>query len=289
MTRGIQFAAALAVAAALGAGATAFLSRDPVGAPLEAPRPEVAAESGAAAVSASARTDYDARIRGLAAALEQERAERVGLAAEVASLSGELARVRRGSVGQATARSHAAASGDGAAPKGPRPLDVDALVGAGFPEQTVREFKANVDQMELDRLYLRDIASREGWLNTSRFREETEALKFDMASTRDDYGEEFYDWMLYSTGHPNRVAIGDVMTGSAAEGVGLQPGDEVLSYDGQRIFSATELRDATIEGEVGHLTPIEVMRNGRLTRLMVPRGPLGIRVDAATIEPQRPS
>ncbi len=289
MNRGTQLVLSLALVAALAVGALTFLSesRSPAGPQAAAGRAEPAFDPGASPDS----TDYDARLRELAKALEHEREERTQLAAEVESLKGELARVQQQSgttqTAHASAREHQGKkAGKEGAREGPRPLDVDALVAAGFSEETVREFKAGVDQMELDRLYLRDIASREGWLDTPRFREESEALRFDMGSTREEYGEEFYDWMLYTTGHPNRVEVGDIMTGSAAENVGLRPGDQVLSYDGQRVFSPSELRDATIEGEVGHLTPVEVLRNGRLTRLMVPRGPLGIRVDMATVEPK---
>ncbi len=291
MTRKIQVLLAALVVLGLGVGGHSLLREDSAGADrfVRVASPSVA--GGGAAREGS----YGARIDALAAELAREREARQGLAAEVESLRGELARVRHASAGRTTLVAkadrpeHRGAGADGEKRQGPRGLDVDALVAAGFSEATVREFKASMDQMELDRLYLRDIAAREGWLDTPRFREESEALKLDMGSTREEYGEEFYDWMLYTTGHPNRVEVGDVMTGSAAEDVGLRPGDVVVSYDGARIFSPSELRDATVTGEVGALTPVEVLRNGRSMRLMVPRGPLGVRVDHATIEPQRAS
>lgn len=279
----------LVFAAAAGAGATAYLSETPPS-PLGSP----AAPAGASAsLRPDTAVDYDRRIAELAAALEHAREERTILTAEVASLKNELARAQSTRPTQvahaATSADHARNEEKAAAEQGPRPLDVDALVAAGFPEEIVREFKANLDQTELDRLYLRDIATREGWVDTARFREEVEALRLDASSTREEYGEEFYDWMLYTTGHPNRVAVGDVMTGSAAEDIGIRPGDQVLSYDGQRIFSPSELRDATIQGDPGALTPVEVLRNGRYVRLIVPRGPLGIRVERTTVEPPRAS
>lgn len=225
------------------------------------------------------------------AALEDERVARRNLAAEVESLKNQLARLQSARLAQTdSAPAQRTKNSDAKqAPARPRALDVDALVSAGFSEQTVRDYKDRVDQMELDRLYLRDIATREGWLNTHRFREETEALQLDAGSTREDYGEDFYDWMLYTTGQPNRVSVQDVMSGSAAEDIGLRPGDVVVAYDDARIFSPRELRDATIAGDPGAPTEVEVIRNGRLTRLTVPRGPLGIRVEHANVEPRRPS
>ena len=291
MTRKIQVLLAVLVVLGLGAGGYSLMAQDPA----RSDRFTRAASSSFAEDGAAREGSYGARIDALAAELAREREARQSLAAEVESLRGELARVRRAGsarttlVAKADSPKHDGPEADGEKRQRPRSLDVDALVAAGFPEATVREFKASMDQMELDRLYLRDIAAREGWLDTPRFREESEALRLDMGSTREEYGEEFYDWMLYTTGHPNRVEVGDVMTGSAAEDVGLRPGDVVVSYDDARIFSPSELRDATIAGEVGALTPVEVLRNGRSMRLMVPRGPLGIRVDHATIEPQRAS
>lgn len=291
MTRKIQVLLAVLVVLGLGAGGHLLMTEDPA----RADRLVGEASSSVSAGGAAGEGSYGARIDALAAELARERDARRSLAAEVESLRGELARVRHAGsarttlVAKADSPNHDGPGADSQKRPRPRAVDVDALVAAGFPEATVREFKASMDQMELDRLYLRDIAAREGWLDTPRFREESEALKLDMGSTREQYGEEFYDWMLYTTGHPNRVEVGDVMTGSAAEDVGLRPGDVVVSYDGARIFSPSELRDATIAGEVGALTPVEVLRNGRSMRLMVPRGPLGVRVDHATIEPQRAS
>lgn len=289
MSRGIQILGSIVLAAAAGAGATTYLTERAV------PPPSSHGDEGTLVAVEDRRlgadADYAAQIAELAAALQVERDERSTLAAEVASLKGQLARVQ---AAQPTRLATATSAGHGRAPgqtpgaaDGPRPLDVDALVEAGFSAETVREFKSNLDQMELDRLYLRDIATREGWINSTRFREETEALRLDAGSTRAEYGDEFYDWMLYTTGHPNRVEVGSVMSGSAAEDVGLRDGDQVLSYDGERIFSPSELRDATIRGDPGALTPVEVIRNGRFVRLMVPRGPLGIRVDRSTVEPKR--
>ncbi|MDG2304034.1 MAG: PDZ domain-containing protein [Candidatus Binatia bacterium] len=293
MNRQSQFALSLVVVASLAVGALTFFSEDPAETGGVAEPGTPAAREASARSPAGTVEDYAARIRELADAVEREKEERLSLAAEVASLKNELARVQASGgtrqVAHASA-SHAAAARDkvdGARARR-RGLDVDALVVAGFDEATVREFKEDADQRELDRLYLRDIASREGWLNSQRFREETEALRVDGPSTRDEYGDEFYDWMLYTTGHQNRVEVADVMGGSAAADVGVQPGDYVISYDGQRIFSPSDLRDATVGGEVGELTPVEIIRNGRRTRLMIPRGPLGVRVDLAAAEPQRP-
>jgi hypothetical protein len=164
---------------------------------------------------------------------------------------------------------------------------VQALVEAGFPAAKVRAFKEKLDQIELDRLYLRDLAAREGWLDTPRFREEDLGLGDVAHQARGEMGDEFYDWMLYTSGQPNRVRIGEVLGGSAAAAAGFRPGDLILSYDEQRIFNPGELRDFTTTGTAGDMTPVWVMRGGQQMQVFVPRGPLGIRIDSATERPPR--
>lgn len=243
----------------------------------------------------AALADYQFRLGELDRGLDRERAQRAALAAEVAELRRELASITE-RVGveiasatagheQEEASNESSKAGDQPPKDRPRGLDADALVAAGFPADTVRSFKERVDQIELDHLYLRDLAAREGWLDTPRFREEAGDFSLSMRETRKEFGDEFYDWMLFTTGHPNRVRVGNVIDGSAAAEAGLLPGDVVLTYDDQRIFSPRELSDATTTGEAGESTAVGVLRDGRETRIYVPRGPLGIRLEYANEQP----
>jgi len=237
---------------------------------------------------------FEAEARRLADELERVHEEREELALEVAGLRDELAGLQReratrtarrgGEQGAAPRKADAKVP---APPQGPRPLDVKALVAAGFPEQTVRAFKESQDQHELDQLYLRDLAAREGWLGTPRFAEAQQALTAEASSTREEYGDEFYDWMLYTTGHPNRVQVNEVIAGSVAEGAGLRAGDVILRYGEERVFQPAELRDATSSGASGDSVTLDVIRDGRPTRVVVPRGPLGVRVEGVPIAPPR--
>jgi S1-C subfamily serine protease len=52
----------------------------------------------------------------------------------------------------------------------------------------------------------------------------------------------------------------------------------VLRYDGQSIFTAHELQAATQQGQAGISTRLEVLRDGQVVTLSVPRGPLGVRL-----------
>jgi hypothetical protein len=286
----VMLGAAGLVAAAV-AGATLAVRRG------ETPAGPVAVAPGADEAGLEARlAATEAEARRLAQALQRADAERAELSREIAALRDEIAGLetpraspttRRRARERARTRHASAEATPPAVAAGPRPLDVGRLVAAGFPEETVRTFKESQDQLELDRLYLRDVATREGWLGTPRFHEAQQALEDDARATREEYGDQFYDWMLYTTGHPNRVQVDEVMTGSVAAGAGLQAGDVILGYAGERVFSPLELRDATSVGTAGESITLDVVRDGRQIRVVVPRGPLGVRVEGVPVEPPR--
>ena len=246
--------------------------------------PAAVAPGAVAPADAVDSVDDDRRIAELREALEAARLEREALALEVGQLRVALASIKEPRGTRAT--SSLAEARNDASRSGPRSMDSEVLVDAGFPRQMVSEVKARLDQMELDRLYLRDIATREGWANTRRFREEFEALRFDTEANREEYGDEFYDWMLYATGRPNRVEIDSIMSGSVAEEMGLRAGDQVLRYGDDRVFTTGDLTSGTMAGAPGEATRVEVFRDGRVVRVDVPRGPLGVRVEMTTVEPK---
>jgi membrane-associated protease RseP (regulator of RpoE activity) len=161
----------------------------------------------------------------------------------------------------------------------------EALLDAGFDASEVSAYRRRVDEIELERLYLRDRAAREGWLDTARYARESAELSQGLVDMRDEFGEELYDWTLFASGHPNRVQVSAVMEGSPAAEAGLEPGDLLFRYGERRIFTPMELRQETQQGEAGETTPVEFLRDGEAQRLFVPRGPLGIRTQMVVREP----
>ncbi len=75
------------------------------------------------------------------------------------------------------------------------------------------------------------------------------------------------------------------MLGSAAESAGVKRGDIVLDYDGQRMFTWRELKEATAQGELGEYVSISVYRSGEVFSFSVPRGPLGMQLGATRLRP----
>jgi hypothetical protein len=220
--------------------------------------------------------------RGAAAAVAASRpapdpdlvAQRDQLAAEVARLSAalEVAQAQRGDA--ATADEVETPDPD-AADADPEAAHVSALEAAGWRPTDIERLRREFDAYELERLYLRDRATREGWRGSARFRREQRELLDEL---HDELGDGDYDAALYAEGRNNRVMVQSLLDDSPAEASGLRVGDEILRYAGERIFEPIRLVRLTVAGEAGRPVEMRVLRGGEEIRLFVPRGPLGARL-----------
>ena len=161
-----------------------------------------------------------------------------------------------------------------------------AMEAAGLSPSLAEDIVWRQDRYELDRLELRDQATREGWFGTDRYREELRSMRSDRPDVRGELGDVGYDRYLYLSGQDNRVRVDGVITGSAADEAGLRPGDMIEAYGEERIFTFSELRSATTEGDLDELVPVTVRRDdGSRVQAWVRRGPLGIRMDVTRVDP----
>ena len=94
-------------------------------------------------------------------------------------------------------------------------------------------------------------------------------------NARAQLGDESYDAMLYASGDRNRVFISQLLENSPGESAGLMPEDEVIIYDGKRIFRPSEIKRLTTEGSKGDFVEVQVVREGELMRFFLLRGPIG--------------
>jgi membrane-associated protease RseP (regulator of RpoE activity) len=161
-------------------------------------------------------------------------------------------------------------------------IDAAAMVAAGMSPTDAARLREMYEAQQLDELYLRDQASREGWISSSRFRSEMGALR---EALRTELGDEDYDWVMWASGRKNRVEVDDVLQNSAAEAAGIQKGDILVSYGGELMMSPRELRRATLQGRIGDSIAIDVLRGGERIRFYVPAGPLGTRLGTASRQP----
>ena len=228
-----------------------------------------------------------AELAALRVALEQESIERERLAAEVSLMRTVIEQLASEWVAESIVPdSPEPPLGKRSEPGAPSQSDLDEalLQQVGLVESEVRELRDRWDGAQLARLELNDQAAREGWLFKPRHRRQ---LAWLAAQLRADLGETGFDRMLFATGQPNRVVVSSVIRGSAAAVAGVQTGDQVFSYGSERVFTPNDVRRGTTSGVKGESVRLVVERNGERHSLVVPRGPLGVRMSGQTAAPVR--
>ena len=160
-----------------------------------------------------------------------------------------------------------------------RAFDTDLLVAAGVLPKAARSLRDRWSDYEMQRVDLAHQAAREGWLRTRRYRLERGILEREL---RAELGDRRYDRLLYATDQPNRLIIQEVIDRSPASVAGFEAGDEILTYDGGRVFRQSELLVAAAAGEMGEYVSVEVARGGETEIIQVPRGPMGLLLDSET-------
>jgi membrane-associated protease RseP (regulator of RpoE activity) len=240
-----------------------------------------------AEVSPAHATELKRQLELLASKLAAEAQERRHLEARLDLLAAQLAALR----GSGDEHGHAAAAsstnattGAVADPKsGAEGLTgmERALIAAGVDATTASDIKRREDQLALSTVYLRDQATREGWMHTPRFAEEMAKIDQQRTPLRDEIGDDAYDRYLAALDQPNRVAVNEVLSDSPAAAAGLQAGDVVLRYGDTRIFAPRDLVNATRSGVAGETVQVELLRAGQRLQIDVPRGPLGVSIAAS--------
>ncbi|WP_455209816.1 PDZ domain-containing protein [Kaarinaea lacus] len=164
-------------------------------------------------------------------------------------------------------------------------INAQALLDAGLDEFQANKIRQVYEDVEMQRLYLRDQAIREGWIGDERYRQEREKLDARLESLRDELSEKEYDAYLFATGRPNRVMIQSTLSTSPARDAGIKTGDNVIRYNNIRIYTWADLRNATTQCTTDSMVEVELERNGQQHRVFVPCGPLGVRLDNTSVQP----
>jgi hypothetical protein len=246
------------------------------------PSAEPPAAFGVGAAPLVSASTVDADLESLADALKVESEQRAALEQRVAALAAELEALRSAAV---AVPSSAVASADGierpASDDGPPPFprglpalredvvrrQAELLVAAGFPPDRAEWINRRTQELRMESLQAQYDATREGRPLDPGSGERT---------LRTELGDADYERYLTALGRPTSVAVREVLASSPAERVGLKPGDEVVAYNGKRVFDARELNALTLEGTAGESVLVEIRRDGQPMQLVMPRGPLGI-------------
>ncbi|MDT8384769.1 MAG: PDZ domain-containing protein [Gammaproteobacteria bacterium] len=268
-----------------------------IGLLLQSPTP---APPGSPAQATTTNRELTQTLAALAQQLEQETLARQQLEGEVATLGKRLT-VLAGSANAAASVASAISTEIDKTPATPPTADEapataaqapatawfnqQALIDAGMAATEAEQLKTHFEQLELEKLYLRDQAIREGWSGAKRYREEYQKLEAKSANIKQTLGENAYDAYLFAAGQANRIAVQSVLSGSAASLAGMQSGDQVIRYNGERIYNGQDLRNATTQGDSSESVSIEILRDKQVMQFYVPRGPLGIRMNSISVAP----
>jgi membrane-associated protease RseP (regulator of RpoE activity) len=162
-------------------------------------------------------------------------------------------------------------SRDAARRRNSRAGRIERLVAAGFLPGQADWITQREQQLQMDALQARFDAERSGepvdWMANRNLASDT---------LRAELGDADYERYLDANDQSTSIAVSSVIESSPAQTAGLQPGDLIVRYDGARVFSMTDLTRQTMVGEPGQNVAVDVMRDGVLIQVVMPRGPVGI-------------
>ena len=227
-------------------------------------------------------------LESLALTLDEEIAERRVLAEQLEGLQAEVADLKqnlRARVREAFAQDErsARAQADGRAAQ----TMEERLTAAGFTSLQLAAIERLRSEAQMAQIDLDDRARREGW-SGARYQQELASVANGSTKIREMLGDASYDRYLFASGQPNRVTVQSVIGTSPADRAGLRAGDTIVSYAGESVFSTPELVTLRSSGERGAPVTIEILRDGQLMQISVPRGPIGVNLRNDIVDPSSP-
>ncbi len=148
-----------------------------------------------------------------------------------------------------------------------------ALIAAGFSADRAASIVQREAELQMGALQARYDARQSG----TRPEPGSLAINPD-AALRAELAEAEYVMYRDAYGQPTSVAVGSVMHSSPAQTAGLQAGDRIIRYGGERVFSNRDLNAQTMQGTPGQNVLVEIEREGVPMQVVLPRGPLGISI-----------
>ena len=241
--------------------------------------PNADAPSGTPEVARRYKDNPDDALARMQQRLAQAEQEQVWLAERVVALEAVIGKLGTyPDIGSGAPATETNEETEPASPAQTFRTSIEALIATGIPAEQAALIQARLDEYDLKQLYIKDSASREGWLKTARYNKELRQAKNAYRELRPEIGDDAYDRMLYALGRVNRVAVRDIMQNSTAEQYGLRTNDRIIEYDGQRVFTSQELNTLVTQGATGALVLVRVQRDEQQLDFYLPSGPIGIRL-----------
>ncbi|HWL61985.1 MAG TPA: PDZ domain-containing protein [Steroidobacteraceae bacterium] len=149
-----------------------------------------------------------------------------------------------------------------------REQQLERLVAQGFTRDRAEWIERRTQELEVQAMQAQYEAQQSG--------RPVQGVTDVDAALRAELGDADYERYLTANNRPTQVQVMDVLASSNAERSGLQPGDQIVSYAGTRVFDMRELNALTRTGSPGDSVTVEIRRNGQTMQVQVPRGPLGV-------------
>lgn len=162
-------------------------------------------------------------------------------------------------------------------------MRTDNLVNGGFTEARANQIMQLEDEVRMEALQAEYEAQRAG-AGLNRWDQAYSA----QASLREKLGDADFEKYLQANGSQASITIREVIGSSPASRAGLRPGDEIVGYDGNRVFSMFELRSKAFDGNPGEDVVVDIERDGQRMQLVLPRGPMGISGSGANMISRNP-
>jgi len=162
-----------------------------------------------------------------------------------------------------------------------RKRELERLHNAGFSDDRIAWLEQRTAELRAQKAEYWKERAQEG-IPTNPYDRIAYILDPDL-DLRGEVGEDEYDRYRQALGRPLGVAIVDVTGGSVGQSSGLMPGDEVVRYDGNRVYNVSMLDSLATGGTSNRQTIVEVRRQGQLIQLNLPVGALsslGIRSES---------
>jgi len=148
---------------------------------------------------------------------------------------------------------------------------LNTLINGGFSDDEARRVMQQESTARFEAMKAAHDAQRRG--------EVADPLNTGSASQsllRSELGDSEYERYLAAQGRPTAIQVTQVLGDSPGSQAGLKPGDQIVGYNGERVFGVSDLRALTLQGTAGEDVIIEIERDGVRMQLNLPRGPVGI-------------
>ncbi|MEM6514174.1 MAG: PDZ domain-containing protein [Pseudomonadota bacterium] len=147
----------------------------------------------------------------------------------------------------------------------------DFLVDQGFSADRAQYIASRESELRYEMLQAQWEARRNGedmdWRSSVQ--------NVDLA-LRADLGTSEYEQYLQANNRPTSITVNGVLQSSPAETAGLQSGDQITHYNGERVYSVWDINRLVENYDGSSPIVVEVDRGGVPMQVSLPPGPIGI-------------